>query len=356
MSKYISTKAINILDRIVRYLTRVKSTGRWFIVVGVGLITTSVIRLSLSTTILSLPVSVTYGGSVTPIEMILGVLLVTIGLPIELYVFWSDRRARQKKKILVVELRGLRKEVGAPLVDALPSDLVGVPSQILINLTQSKDGEISDPNEALKRVEAIPLQLEQNCHGLDRSNITKVFGGLAPVPFTFLAGILLDDESSLTFLDWDRFATEWRPLDEDDDGKRFVISKMGEINTNDHEVALLVSVSYPINIDDVRSEVKDMPLVQLKLEDGDFQSHWSEEKQVALVEQFLTTVKGFLEQGIDRIHLFMAGPSSLVARFGNCYDKRNLPEIIVYQYDRGGEVLYPWAIDMPVLGKTTNII
>lgn len=360
MNQSKSMKILNIIDRIVKYFTRVKSTGRWFVGIGLGLIAANAIGLIVSATIpfnaFSVPFSFTYGDTGAPIGTLLGLFLIAVGVPIELYVFWSDLQTRKKQKILVVELRGLRKETGAPLVDALPADLNGTPSQILINLTQSKDGEISDPDEALKRVETIPLQLEQNYNGLDRSNIMKVFGGLAPVPFTFLTGVLLDDESPLLFLDWDRFTTKWRPLDDDDDGERFEISKSGEIGANDREIALLVSVSYPINIDDVRSKVEDMPLVQLKLKDGNFQSHWSEEKQAALAEQFLTTIKGFLEQDIDRIHLFMASPSSLVARFGNCYDKRNLPEIIVYQYKKNGTPLYPWAVRMPTSGKMAQII
>ncbi|MBT1516371.1 hypothetical protein KIP88_38625 [Bradyrhizobium sp. SRL28] len=38
-------------------------------------------------------------------------------------------------------------------------------------------------------------------------------------------------------------------------------------------------------------------------------------------------------------------------RFGCLYDKRNLPELIVYQYQREANPPYPWGILMPVSGR-----
>ena len=53
---------------------------------------------------------------------------------------------------------------------------------------------------------------------------------------------------------------------------------------------------------------------------------------------------------MKEVHLIFAGPSSLVARFGSHYDKRNLPSVIVYQYEQQAEPPFPWGIRMPVAG------
>lgn len=51
-----------------------------------------------------------------------------------------------------------------------------------------------------------------------------------------------------------------------------------------------------------------------------------------------------------RVHLVLAAPNSVIFTFGRRYDKRNLPEIIVYQYQRGEPIAYPWGVSMPVAG------
>ena len=69
-----------------------------------------------------------------------------------------------------------------------------------------------------------------------------------------------------------------------------------------------------------------------------------------LAQQFLEVVKKVRARGVRRIHLVMAAPNSVVFTFGRRYDKRNLPEIVVYQYERGQSPAYPWGVLMPVGG------
>ena len=42
--------------------------------------------------------------------------------------------------------------------------------------------------------------------------------------------------------------------------------------------------------------------------------------------------------------------NSVVFRFGRLYDKRNLPEIAVYQYQREEDPPHLWGVLMPVAG------
>ncbi|HLP66409.1 MAG TPA: SAVED domain-containing protein, partial [Rhizobium sp.] len=56
------------------------------------------------------------------------------------------------------------------------------------------------------------------------------------------------------------------------------------------------------------------------------------------------------------IHLILAAQNSVAFNLGRRYDKRNLPGVIVYQYEANSEKKYPWGVRMPVHGETTPSI
>ena len=280
-----------------------------------------------------------------------GVVLVLVGLIWEIVRYRAEQRILERKKVIAIEARGLRDTTGAPLSESIPSSIVGHRDQLLVDIRQGvTDGEIVEPNAALESLVSLPSNLQQRERGLDRSDLTLVYGGLTPVPITFLTGILLDDEGEIVVFDWDRHAGTWRQLDGLDDGKRFRSSGLASIPDDTSEVALAVSVSYRINSDDIRGQVGELPTVTLDLEDGSPDCHWSEKKQRALGAQFLNTVVGLGNRQVGRIHLFLAAQNSLAFRFGRLYDKRNLPEITVYQYRKAAMPRYPWGVRMPVCG------
>ena len=86
----------------------------------------------------------------------------------------------------------------------------------------------------------------------------------------------------------------------------------------------------------------------MDLEGRSSNSHWSSKKQSALADQFFETAKKLSACGVRHIHLVLAAPNSVVFNFGRRYDKRNLPEITVYQFERSQSVKYPWGVRMPV--------
>ena len=135
-----------------------------------------------------------------------------------------------------------------------------------------------------------------------------------------------------------------------DDGKRFRVGGLDNVPVGTKEVALAVSVSYGVNADDIRARLCDIPVVDLVLEDGSPNCHWSEKKQRALGKQFLEMAITLGNCGVRRIHLFLAAQNSIAFRFGRLYDKRNLPEVAVYQYKRSAVPPYPWSVLMPVCG------
>lgn len=262
-----------------------------------------------------------------------------------------DIRLESRKKVIVIEARGLRDWQGQSLASAVPSATIGRREQVIVDLRQGLiDGQIVSPYAAVSRLSSLPDDIARRCDGLDRSDISFVLGGLAPVPFLFLLGVIIDDESRTVFMDWDRSQHVWRSLDDADDGERFITTGLDSINPKVRRVALCVSASYDVIEADVRIVETDIPIVKLELEGRTTKSHWSEMKQQQLAQQFLDTVMSLARQGITDISLFLAAPASLTLRLGTIYDKRNLPLIEVNQYEQSDPKRFPWAVQMPVAG------
>ena len=117
-----------------------------------------------------------------------------------------------------------------------------------------------------------------------------------------------------------------------------------------------MSVLYRIGVLAVRCTVPALPVVELRLEPGGSETHWSAAKQQVLGKEFLQTVIRLRDLGVKRLHLFLAAPNSVVFRFGRLYDRRNLPEVIVYQYEQCQKPPYPWGVRMPASGETGGLL
>lgn len=280
-----------------------------------------------------------------------GLVLIAIGLVWEWLIQSRAAKRLEKKRVLVVEVRGLRDTRGTPLSAAVPAAIEGHRESLLIDLRQQRDGTMVDPETAVQRISLLPRDLQMRLAEGDRSDNTLVYGGLAPVPLTFLTGVLVDDETAVTVMDWDRHSDRWRPLDAEDDLQRFDTLGLQHVAAGTSRVALAVSVSYHIDLPRIGEAIPEMPLVELRLQDGGSEAHWSQEKQAALAKQFFDVVVTLANRGVSEIHMFLAAPNSLVFTFGRRYDKRNLPRVIVYQYEKGHAIAYPWGIRMPVTGN-----
>jgi len=202
----------------------------------------------------------------------------------------------------------------------------------------------------------VPDDIARRTDGFDRADVSFALGGLAPVPLLFLLGVIVDDEHRTVFMDWDRKAHVWRSLDEDDDGRRFDVTGLGEISTGTARVALCVSASYDVLDADVRLVEPTAPIVRLELQDRSTASHWSEGKQQRLSQQFLDTVMALSRRGVTEIALFLAAPASLLLRLGTVYDRRNLPGVTVNQFEQADARKFPWAVRMPVAGLATPLL
>lgn len=129
-----------------------------------------------------------------------------------------------------------------------------------------------------------------------------------------------------------------------------------QVPTDAPAAILTVSVSYKVDVPAVRRTFGSLPLVELDLPNGTPSCHWSEQKQQALVQAFRDTVIGLGNRRVGRIHLVLAAQSSIAFRFGQAYDRRNLPPLIVYQYERSNNPPYPWGVSMPTHGLAAATI
>mgnify|MGYP000352611786 CR=1 FL=1 len=259
-----------------------------------------------------------------------------------------DTKSRSKKRIVVIEGRGLRDDDGSPLDQFISGKVEGQIIPVLLDLRNRLDGKIIEPERALEDILAAHRSVLQHQKNVERSELSTVYGGMTSVPYTFLTGILIDDESSVSTYDWDRAQESWRSLDMLDDGMAFKVSGIENL-TNAAEVVIALAFSYPIDSDDLHNTFS-CPVVRLTLDGLSSDAHWSQKKQNRLAQEFFEAVKQLNAVGVKRIHLVMAAPNSAVFTFGRRYDKRNLPELVVYQYERGNDPAYPWGILMPVAG------
>jgi hypothetical protein len=342
--------------KVVDYLTRFRPLYYRLIFLGVGLLTVIATGFKFGFEIETGkgPLSFTFDtDSGIPAIVTYTITAAAVGLIVFAVIgITREWKVLDRKRVFVIELRGLRDWNGPPLSASVPKRLTGRREDVTVDVRQGIfEGRIANPEAAINKIIALRTIIETRESGLDRNDICYIFGGLAPVPLTFLAGIVLDDESPLTIMDWDRNQKTWRELDEADDGRRFKLEGLERVDNTTPTLVLAISASYRANIDGIKRKFGGLPLVHLELEDVSTSAHWSQVKQEALSQQFLHTIMNLESRGVKEVHLVFAGPSSLVTRFGSHYDKRNLPSLIVYQYEQHADPPFPWGIRMPVAGR-----
>lgn len=271
-----------------------------------------------------------------------GIVITSFGVVWEYQRYRDERKRNAKKKTIVIEQRGLVDTSDSPLGEYVKSNcLWGV--ETIVNDIRERviDNVITRPDLALAKVNNLKISIAEKTAQSAASDISIAYGGVFPIPFTFYTGYLLDDESQITIYDWDRDKADWRELKEGDDGEQFISEQPSFTGKS---VVLAVSVSYPVDRQAISSVFINLPIHYLSLPLFDRNNHWSRGKQDRLSGQFFEYCKMLLGQGVEHIHLVLASQNSIAFRFGQAYDKRNLPKISVYQYERHQAVRYPWCL------------
>lgn len=279
------------------------------------------------------------------ISFVVGIAMTVLGAVWEYRRYGDEKKRNDKKKTIVIEQRGLVDTSDSPLSERVKNNCSWQVDSIINDIRERIfENVITRPDLALTRVNNLKMSLAEKTAQLAASDVSIVYGGVFPVPFTFYTGYLLDDESQITIYDWDRDEGDWRRLAGDDDGEQFIIEPS---SIKGKSVVLAVSVSYPVDRQAIASAFNNLPVHYLSLPTFDRNNHWSKEKQNRLSGDFLEYCKKLLGHGGEHIHLVLASQNSVAFRFGQAYDKRNLPSVSIYQYERQQPMRYPWCVQIP---------
>lgn len=276
------------------------------------------------------------------IGFFLGAAATVFGAVWEYQTFRDVRKRNEKKKTIVLEQRGLVDTSDTPLYEFLKNQCSWQVDSIVNDIRERViDNVITRPDLALAKLSHIKMSIAEKVTQYAASDISIVYGGVFPTPFSFYTGYLLDDESLITRFDWDRDISIWRELDEGDDGEEFVIERP---ESTAKTVVLAVSISYPVDRLAIFTVFPDQPIHYLSLPSLDRNNHWAKNKQDRLSGDFFEYCKNLLGLGVENINLILASQNSIAFRFGQAYDKRNFPNISIYQYERHQSIKYPWCL------------
>ncbi|MEZ8627880.1 SAVED domain-containing protein [Vibrio splendidus] len=287
----------------------------------------------------------------------LGTVLILIGLIWEVVRSIIEHRRLTKKLVFAIEQRGLVNTSDSPLSDYIQKKHKGKSiSEIVIDIRDNlANGTVSQPALALKKFLNLEHSVAERRNSVSAKDFQIVYGGLVPIPFAFLSGYMLDDESKIDVLDWDRQLSSWKELDPiNDDNEKF--EKTSNHAGNKGSIILAVSFSYHVDEEAINLCFPNIPQVHLKLKEKRFDNHWSNKKQTRLAYDFIEEVKKIMEEGYDDIHLILASQNSVAFRFGQAYDRRNLPQITIYQYEKDRKIPYSWGVSISNSPNTDSSI
>lgn len=142
---------------------------------------------------------------------------------------YQEAKITVRKKVVVIEGRGLRKVMTNPLHKTAAKHFSGKIDPLTLDITQRvRDGEVIYPQDTFNNnIKTIVSNIATRIDGIDHQDLTLVYGGLLPVPFTFYIGAILDDNGPVSVFDWDRTQEDWRLIDNnaDDDHTSFTITE-----------------------------------------------------------------------------------------------------------------------------------
>lgn len=214
--------------------------------------------------------------------------------------------------------------------------------------TYTEGNQIVNPNEALNEVN---LGIERFIFNIKDANydVNLYYGGLIAVPFSFYSGMELDDRASITVFDYHRIEQKWKEITRTI-GDDIKISSSDNGHKN-HQSIIAIGVSYKINTDEIKECFGDVPISIISVSEVNINNHWDIAFQNKLQEEFLTLSQHLSASGTKTIHLILAAQNSVSFNLGRVYDNRNLPELIVYQYEKGNQTnKYPWGVKMKTSG------
>lgn len=276
-------------------------------------------------------------------------LLITIGA---IWILIADHRRQKQEEIennrkvaLVVQIDAYSNVIPTPLISSLPMETKGSHISIFI---KKRDALIGGNNlqDVANDIINIERTLNQHAGGLDLADINIYAGGLAPMPFLFLLGNVLEDERPIHWAEWNREESRWAWSCEGESIHSWGLPDTKNLTSD--EVVLKSGITYPISDGDISTAFPNLSIVKWEPSDKIFQLIVDEQSCNKICNEFKLLMLRLKGQGVSRVHFLLACSSALTMRLGSVLDPRNMPEVIVYQYEKNSEFIYTWGLSVKV--------
>lgn len=281
---------------------------------------------------------------------IFGAILLISGFWIGIKDWAALRRNNSRKKNIIIELRGLSATLNQSLKSSISTTMTGQVDDILVEIGRHVTaGTPSELEKALDKVNNIHTRIETAIAGKDPGDISIHAGTVAPTPFQFLFGVILDDEFSPNVWEYERLKNEWQTLDQNDPS--IVVNELIDplISSQDTEVVVSVAATFAILDSTISNTWPNLKVAKIENPTATPNSIWTEADQILIVESFLRIMALLKNRGVKKIHLALAASPSICLRLGRHFDQRNLPEVTVYQFDRSLD-RYTWGVEIASIG------
>jgi hypothetical protein len=256
-----------------------------------------------------------------------------------------DEALLNKKKVFAIQLSGLNDVPITPIADAIPKNFDGHRT--------TKDIDVRAQLQGGHRIEAAINQIDQTGTSLrvdvgqmNSSDYELFTGGLAPVPLLFQLGNILEDESRVHWMDWQRDQKQW--IDTKNCRTISIWEEIDTTNVVSKEIVLVIDVSYHVNESSVLKAFPGIPVIKWGPKEKLLGVIFSKESADLFCDHFRKLLLSLAEKNVEKIHLVIAASSSLAMRLGSCYDPRNMLPVTVYQYEQADSNPYPWGVSIKV--------
>jgi hypothetical protein len=246
-----------------------------------------------------------------------------------------------RKVVLCVQFDAYNEVIPALLTAAVPTEIKGKRIQILLQKRDALAGghgiqDVADEVMHIKR------SLLQHAGGRDLNDIAVCAGGFAPVPFLFMLGNVLEDDRPVSWAEWERNGGQWLWSKDGKSVPTWSIPALDSIQTSD--VVIRSGITYPITAEDVSKAFPNHDVVIWEPKEDLFQVVVDEASCTAICDEFKKLLRQLSLKGVKRVHFLLACSTALTMRLGSVLDPRNMPDVIVYQYEKSSDLGYIWGL------------
>lgn len=252
-----------------------------------------------------------------------------------------DDEENERKVVFCVQFDAYNEIIPALLSAEVPTEIKGKRIQILLHKRDALVGGYGVEDVA-HEVMYIKNTLLQHAAGLNLGDISVCAGGMAPVPLLFMLGNVLEDDRKINWAEWERKIGKWLWSSDGIPVQTWSMPTLDAIQTSD--VVLRSGITYPIAAQDVSKAFPNHHVVVWEPKENLFQVVFDEASCIAICDEFKNLMRQLSSKGVKRVHFLLACSTALTMRLGSVLDPRNMPDVIVYQYEKNSDLVYVWGL------------